>query len=167
MTVPDRSSRLVALSTVIIGCGVLGFILFAEPMNAYRSWRSQTWPVVDGQLRVAKRVDGETRRGGPLHIAETRYAFIVDGRTYEGNRRSFADESYGTKEAADAVLANLSVGQVVKVYYDPRAPSEAVLQPGSISGATVLTLLIFLLITADGVRNLRTGTPTRAAGKVS
>jgi hypothetical protein len=87
---------------------------------------SSHWPSVEGVI------DSSGFGGGnsPTRRVFLHYHFMVNGVRYEGTRFTPTGEYHGNEANADAFAAEHSPGQVVRVFYDPHDPSNAVLRPG-------------------------------------
>lgn len=67
-----------------------------------------------------------------LYRSRTRYAYTVAGVTYESDRTSFSAQSYASfRLFAKHGAAQFAAGQPVDVFYNPSAPEQAVLTPGT------------------------------------
>ena len=123
---------------LIVGVGALS-------IGAYLYWRakaSQNWPWVMGEVlsaRVRETVD-TTGSGRTIsrHFPEVTYEYRVGGRTYRGKRIRFGGPLHTDRETAEAWLQSYPVGGQVRVYYNPKRPQEAVLQPSSSPTAWIL-----------------------------
>jgi hypothetical protein len=123
------------------------------------SWRrrgqeSLHWPTVQGKI-VASQITTDVSRDSDgdestVHGADIRYRYSVDGVAHESKTVQWAGDfkSSGTSWQGKRV-AKYPVGAGVTVYYDPRNPAVAVLEPASRSGS-VLTLLMALAFTVAG-----------------
>lgn len=109
----------------------VGVFVVALVVKLVETRRASSWPKVTGRItrsgqRYAK-VDesegiGETNR----LVADVEYTFDVADKTYRGKKVSFA-EIVGPDEVP-GTLAKYPEGKIVTVYYDPKNPSEAVLE---------------------------------------
>ncbi|MEM8935743.1 MAG: DUF3592 domain-containing protein [Pseudomonadota bacterium] len=119
----DITIVMVLFSTLaLVGIAAGGYFV-----NDYaRARASQSWPVVDGVILT--------------QLAENdaaRYAYSMDGRSYESSRErvflaGFSNQSSGDYEA----------GQIVPVYVNPHDHSFSVLAPGGASIAFVICSII-------------------------
>ena len=111
-----------------IALTILGVIGAGYAVNDYaRARASATWPVYDGVV---------LSRRGPG--AALRYAYSVDGRTYETGRVRFFSGLLSRETAATQAGA----GETVKVYVDPDNHAFAVLAPGGGGAVFVAASLI-------------------------
>jgi hypothetical protein len=94
------------------------------------------WPVTPGRI-VASGVDTFLARREPgdryrrkMHKSSILYTYEVNGREYLGDRiRLGVVTSANVAALPRRLAAKYPVGKEVTVYYDPRNPTEAVLQP--------------------------------------
>ncbi len=118
-----------------------GFWLTVQGMRQRRlSERSRTWPSVEGRITDVG-VDVIPMRGKRVYyFPRIAYTYTVEGVTYTGDRQAIGDDWrtsawYATAEEARQRVAAYTVDATVRVYYDPRRPSEATLEPGVAQGA--------------------------------
>lgn len=122
------------------------------------------WTVADGQVinRQAKRSRGHQRQ---YEILVT-YEYTVDGRRYTGRRHTFAIASV-ERVSANSISqalerAGFPVGQKVRVFYNPKDPSKAVLNPHIGTGSKLMYVAVigfsglgFLAAVFGKVRQIR------------
>jgi hypothetical protein len=117
---------------------IITFIVGAVYL-AWHAWQiksaSPNWPSVEGEMLVSKtRAHHETGDHSGTHthewFTEVRYRYTVNGTTYTGDRLRAVGLSHFDERQALKDLVPFSVGQKVKVYYDPAKPSSSVLIPG-------------------------------------
>lgn len=90
------------------------FCIATSVLTITHSVGSVGWPHVAGAI-----TESEANDDGGGWIT---YRYTVDDRTYSGHRVSYWINS--------SVASRYPVGSAVDVYYDPKAPAEAVLEPG-------------------------------------
>ncbi len=119
--------------------------------------RARNWPIAAGAITLSE-IGTLGQKYDTVYFAKIRYAYEVDQKSYEGKRISFgqaySDSSsgdwtdtlgnrifgyiiggktplYGDNDRTFAVelIKKYPVGSNVQVYYNPRAPSQAVLEP--------------------------------------
>lgn len=89
------------------------------------------WPTVEGRTTAAE----VQERGGPQYSARVRYQYEVGGQRFEGDKRTLATTEWLTDRAAiEAVVAKYQAGSPATVYYHPRDPRDAVLEPRLVDG---------------------------------
>ena len=127
---------MVAIAVLVISVAAL--VAGVTMISASRVARG--WPVVTG--KITERTVGPSTTSGasrPGRYFEPRvtYSYTVDGKPYSGHRIALTTNAYDEDKARS--VAN-ELPESVEVHYNPRDPSDAVLQPSSIG------LSIFILI---------------------
>ncbi len=156
-----------------IAAGIFGFLavnagygiwLQRKKATGSRSWSTAECEIVASEVSVAA-----THRSAEDTdaTADIRYRYQVLGKSYEGHRIRFGSSSRVTRLQADELAGKYPRGAKVRVYYDPKRPSQAVLEPSNTSGTAALTafFVIFSAITAVLVAHSLAGKVlTTAAG---
>ena len=95
-----------------------------------RAAESAHWPIAEGSVIATSMkviADSEQPRFRPL----VEYAYRVGGRDYRCSRIQWGGLiDLPSRSAAAKVVGHYQTGKSIKVYYDPRQPRVAVLQPG-------------------------------------
>lgn len=132
---------------LLMGLGLLAGGIITSVVF-WRTWRlaraSVRWPTVPGVILYSGTKSASVLRGGPATVADVRYRYDVDGRSYEGTRISVGQYGTGGGGHARAESARYPQGNDVAVYYDPAKPGESVLEPG---GAVFLSLFLLVFAT--------------------
>jgi len=91
-----------------------------------RAWRSVKGEVLSGHMEVEK---SNGRFGdGWRSWAAMRYRYVVDGRTYRGERVYLGETvEWYDEEYVEAFLAAHPDGSVIDVHYDPADPRDSAL----------------------------------------
>jgi Protein of unknown function (DUF3592) len=109
-----------------------------------RARESRQWPTARGRVARSE-ITIETGLDSKTHQARVQYEYVVLGQTYSGGRVS---ESV-RRAPMQRVVEQYAPGTSVEVYYDPKRPGSAALEPLSPSlfapVADVVTRLLFLL----------------------
>jgi hypothetical protein len=141
----------------LIGYQLLsGSCLLMASWFGYRLWmalRSASWRAVEGHVGKAEiqestdyiSDDDDDRTWYSAHV---RYTYWVDGRNYTSTRLSYQPTFGLAQSGAIALLAGITRGRKVSVYYDPDHPARSVLRPGA-SAANwwfVLVPIVVMLI---------------------
>ena len=106
-----------------------------------RAAESRNWPIVEGSvietsLKVVQ--DSQQQRFRPL----VEYAYRVGDRDYRCSRIQWGGlVDLPSRAAAAKVVGHYQTGKPIKVYYDPRQPAVAVLQPGHAAGIGNIVLI--------------------------
>lgn len=114
--------------------------------------RTHDWPRVTGVVTrsAVARQSTSTGYGNPntFHKAALRYRYTVKGRKYEGRAHRFGGSlALSLPGRAEAIAARYRTGDEVDVYYDPRRPARACLEPGEetslfMAGVSAVFLLV-------------------------
>ena len=82
-------------------------------------------------------------KGGTTYGARIVYAYMVDGREYEGDRRDADEIQMSDRSYARNILASYAVGQAVDVWYDECEPNVSLLTlPSWHSGLSLFGLMM-------------------------
>ncbi len=134
-----------ALMAVGLILGGLAIGVMIRIIGAFRaSHRSRTWRITRGRITHSEKVWVGARTRSPR--PEIRYAYDVDGTTYEGSRIVFEYSHVYSADAVDQVLKAYPVGAGTDVYYDPNQPVESTLRPGHVGLVTGLLVGAVLLL---------------------
>ena len=115
-------------------------VLLTGVSSSQQAIGSSQWPTVPGAV-TASWVDsyittptptsnGSVGAGSTFYTPQIRYSYIVSNRTFAGSQVGFGDYSSTDSSHAEQVTARYPVEQPVTVYYDPKNPAQAVLEPG-------------------------------------
>ena len=114
-------------------------MMTAEQVAALdRGLRSRGWPTVHGRV-VDETVLTMRWQFGWAHSPAVRYEYEVGGEVHRAHTVSYRGPIF--RRAAQRTLDRYRPGQRVTVYYDPRNPARAVLEPGSSFGGFVRVLV--------------------------
>lgn len=117
-----------------LGLGALGAGLWLVQRVRSLAVASVRWPTTPGVVKSSEVVAHRTQ-GGRQYEAKVTYDYTVGDTPYVGDRVRFGAHA-GPKTKADEDVARYAVGAPVEVYYAPRQPQTATLQPGG-SGVSV------------------------------
>jgi hypothetical protein len=136
-----------------LGLPIAALLVAAGAFAAYVVERRKrkaaaSWPATEGKIVLSKVVEEEEtvdredsggrteHRTEIMYRPEIRFAYRVDGSDYSSETwKPGATVSYGTPKHAEAIVARYTAGQSVAVYYDPKQPDMAVLEPKNREGA--------------------------------
>jgi hypothetical protein len=127
------------LFSALLSVTMLG--IYALLQEELKSQESSNWTAVDGTI-ISSQIDlcGKYKTS---YFGMINYKYIVNGMGYIGSRISFG-QSCGSKNDADHALTSYPVGSSIKVYFDPRLPTDAVLLPGIAKDLGTIGFLAFL-----------------------
>ena len=124
-----------ALQTFIY-CGVAAVILAVFNvwgiLQLYDAARSYNWPHVTGTIisSVARSKLMRGRHGEFItHWPDVQYEYVVGDRRFVSDRIMFTHRGFSKSETQSLIDA-YPVNKIIAVYFDPRSPDSAVLQPG-------------------------------------
>jgi hypothetical protein len=125
---PNPENALFA--TLAAGMGL--FLLLVGFVQHHQALAMQTWTSAPGTVLSAEIYsytqwkDGVQRR---YYAPRVTYRYTVNGRQYEGDRLNLAGESAWNRPGlAERKLQKYPVDAPITVYYNPKAPAEAVLE---------------------------------------
>jgi hypothetical protein len=110
---------------------------------------ASSWPQISGRI-VSSTVEhyrqrvGGARTGSLATFYETvvEYAYTVNGREYHSTQLSFGGKTAGSQVLAEEKAARYPEGSQVMVHYDPKNPSNAVLD------VTIAQGVLFIVVAA-------------------
>jgi hypothetical protein len=130
----DPSKPLYVGILLALGLGTLGAGLWLVQRVRSLALASAGWPTTPGVVKSSE-VVAYRAQGGRQYETKVTYDYTVGGTPYVGDRVRFGAHA-GPKAKADEDVAKYTVGAPVEVYYAPRQPQTATLQPGG-SGVSV------------------------------
>lgn len=104
---------------------------FSKPM-AEEADASKSWPTAPGVI-TSSDIEQSENDGTTMYAAEINYDFIVEDKSYIGERITLNSGNSSTSSIQEVKkdLQKYPVGAAVTVYYDPELPNSAVLEPGA------------------------------------
>ena len=128
----DRESTGAKVGNVVFGIlfslgGIAG--IWYGVNTVLRASSMKNWPTAEAIVTQSKvRVQRPSSGGSSSTIAEVRYRYKVEGRTYTSDRVTSAQ--YGSSDSSRAYgqVRTYPVGKEVLAYYNPDDPSYAVLE---------------------------------------
>lgn len=158
------------MSKIILFLFMLLFVSFGGSFMVYGLYQinqaSQTtdWPAVRGEVLEAK-VRTHRSDNKETWACNVRYAYQVDGRSYEGDRVAYGYGGTNNEQMHKNLQRKLSKSKYVRVHYDPNHPSESTLAVGIhrsaylpvIFGAAWVVFcgaIVFMVVLGDVQKNL-------------
>jgi hypothetical protein len=119
-----------------IYCGVAAVILGVFNvwgfLQLYDAARSYNWPHVTGTI-ISSVAHSKIMRGRHgefiAHWPDLQYEYVVGDRRFVSDRIMFTHRGFSKSETQRLVDA-YPVNKIIAVYFDPKKPNSAVLQPG-------------------------------------
>jgi hypothetical protein len=147
---PITSSRPFSSRGAILFLLVLATLAPTAALPRYfRAKNSATWPQAQGIITSSHLVAGRFKQTKGYR-AEIQYRYQAGATEYLSSRRSFENVHLATQAASQNVIDTYPVGKTVTVFYDPKNPASALLEPGLPSEMTMLYKMDLFLIAAFG-----------------
>jgi uncharacterized protein DUF3592 len=107
-------------------------------------WQQTAGRIVSSTVEHYRQRVGGARTGSlaTFYEAVVEYDYSVSGHDYHSTRVSFGGKSAGSQQMAEAAAARYPEGSQVMVHYDPKNPSEAVLEVRIAQGVTWIVIAI-------------------------
>jgi len=153
MAMKDAASKSKKSSPVFMVVILLVFGLIIGGVGLYRynlGKKSASWPAVKGKMTYARAVSTKVDNKNEYRLS-VKYRYIVDGKSYTGERITASDQNQKTRSRANNVLKKYPVGGEVSVYYNPARPGSSVLKTGvnkNVSLPIGIAVVCFLLAMA-------------------
>ena len=123
-------------AAIIAAAGAAGLFFFGR--SVWRAWRAGRWPHAEGTVTRSwtETVTREVNPGDSSGPTTTRinvrvnYRYVVGGTAHSGDRVTFfpSTMSHGFAQLAREHCDRYSAGTALDVRYDPRNPSDAVIE---------------------------------------
>ncbi|OYW71672.1 MAG: hypothetical protein B7Z37_27115 [Verrucomicrobia bacterium 12-59-8] len=141
-------THLILLGVVLALCAFIYFLRRFSTAWSMRGWRRTQGRVVTAEMRRGKTKNSD---GCRLYDPVLRYSYTVNDHTFEGTR--FTHQAVGNAASMTAqFITRFAQGAEVPVYYHPRNPAEAVVQPLSWHGAAMAALICALILVVLAAR---------------
>jgi hypothetical protein len=165
MKTDDQMTKNTGSNAVILILALVGFGVVFGGFGLYRyqtAKKSLTWPSTTGTISYA-RAESHKADKGYQYMPSVRYAYVVNQKSYTGNRITASDTYEKTKSRADVILRDYPVGGAVTVYYDPAKPGDSVLVTGMkanvylLMAAGIFCLFFAVAIAVSALRRKQQG----------
>jgi hypothetical protein len=108
-----------AISLVLVVFGSIFLPVLNSVKEAQRKRRSESWPLIHGQVRATQVISEESL---PWYSTSISYAYSVSGENYPG----FLEMHMPWKFLANRYIEGLESGLPVMIRYNPSSPEESV-----------------------------------------
>lgn len=149
---------------ITVAMFIAGMFLLLYGINQiYGGYKSTKWPTADGRViesRIGKHIPSATDKvRTPTFYPVVRYEYTARGIRYTCDRIRFSGGTGDKRSKAKKYVDKYPVGKTVVVYYYPDDPKMAVLEPGMVWTAFMVTLggLVFLFVGVICYRAYRSG----------
>lgn len=110
------------------------------------------WPRAAGTIVASSATrSAVSRTGNETATVEVRYRYRVGNKEYESRRIRFGGQARTSALAADEIVAKYPRGATIDVYYNPKSPAQAVLEPGNSGNVTALVALLVVFVAISAV----------------
>lgn len=134
--------------SVCFGFGsILSFLYFVQFIP--EAILSLQWPVVEGE--IIKLEVGKSRSMSQVSLYPiVAYSYQINGTKYQSERIKVGTQSVSSTSDSwtEGTLTKYPIGKKVNVYFNPRTPTKAVLEPGlnlRITGFGIMAIIFLLL----------------------
>jgi Protein of unknown function (DUF3592) len=152
---PVASFRPITKRGAILFLLALATILSIVALPQYlQARKSAHWPTTSGVITTSRVqfLDRSgsvwTRRRFEGYLGDVQYRYHAGAGDYLGSRLSFAQAHVACAECWQDAIRPYPVGKTVTVYYDPRNPASAVLEPGLVGELVLLYKMDLFFIAA-------------------
>ena len=132
----NQDQIVVQISLLIIVIGIpMSVVLFLSCRYYLEARASLTWPSVIGTIVSSFVNSHHDSDNGVMYRAKVTYSYIVDDKTYQATRVKIGIQKgfsggVGAYSGAQRVVNKYPSGKEINVYYNPKIPENAVLEPG-------------------------------------
>ena len=135
-----------------IATGIFALLIVNQGVGLWRFRRKaaggRNWPSTIGKIIASDVEPYSTDRetGDTRSSVSIRYSYVVDGKTYRGDRIGWGKKTVMLTPAAESLSARYPVGASVPVFHDPAKPGSALLEPRGQGKSSEMTALVLFLI---------------------
>jgi hypothetical protein len=129
-------------------CFVLRTLLARRKANASQNWPTAQGDILSTDMKTIKTRTTSSRgrrRTSYSYKPIIQYKYRVLGQEYSGDRIIFGGTTFN-RTRAEELLAAYGRGTTVTVYYNPKKPSEAMLDTSSAIGWALLAVGLFFTL---------------------
>ena len=107
------------------------------------------------RLPLATHIRSEVRGDTRYYWPEATYDYVVDGKSFHGNRYAVRNDDSFFKSSSEETIQQLTASPVVTVYYDPSQPSSSLLRRGPPFWLATISGVLAIIGTATLVRAIK------------
>lgn len=148
----DKTPPFMSLVFVCLVLGMIYYLLVSIP----KAIRANYFPTVLGKItnsEVSTPIVGVGRESGDriqTFTLDITYKYVVNGKTYSSKKRRWHEVQSSFHRYHDSIARKYPLGKSVTVFYNPKNPNIAVLEPGlglgALTGLFLFTSSIAFLI---------------------
>lgn len=138
-----------ALFLIFAGIGV--WLILRYQQNKQKARQSVNWPTTSGRV-IESRISEHESEDEDGHTTSTyapvvRFEYQVEGVTYTSDRMGVGSNiAISNRKKVEQRIAGYPQGRLVRVYYNPQNPAEAVLETRLTSKAELVTGIILIVV---------------------
>jgi len=139
----DKTPPFMSLVFVCLVLGLIYYLLVSIP----KAIKAKYFPTVLGKItssEVGTPMAGAGRESGDriqTYTLDISYKYVVNGKTYSSKKRRWHEVQSSFHRYHDTIARKYPLGKSVTVFYNPKNPKVAVLEPGVGLGALTGLLL--------------------------
>lgn len=111
-----------------------------QQVAAGKRWSKTVGKIVGSSVSSPQVMSGDEAEC----TVDIRYQYRVGAKDFEGSRIRFGGHAQMSQMAADALTAKYPQGAAIDVFYDPKVPAHAVLEPSNKSNVTGIVIFLIL-----------------------
>jgi hypothetical protein len=112
--------------------------LIKSVRNLYLANASKKWPKVSGAIHKISDF-GSTKK------FRLQYVYTLSKTAYKSNRIFFTNSNSAIKQRATEFEKKYTLHQIIDVFYNPKNPKQAVLEPGRKDGLLLAIIILSIL----------------------
>jgi hypothetical protein len=141
-------SGIVAIPLVLVAL----LFIFLALRASRQAGASKNWPATTGKIIASGIEPRRSSEGGTTYVPVVQYQYVIDGRTYMGNRITFGNQvGYGWTNMAQKQVDQYPPGGNVAVFYNPNEPAMAVLERTGGASTKIYWGIAILMLVILGV----------------
>lgn len=138
-----------ALSLIFAALGVWLILLYQR--NKQKAEQSVNWPTTSGRV-IESRISEHKSQDEDGYTTYTyapvvRFEYQVDGVTHTSDRMAVGSKiAISNRKKVEQQIAGYPEGKLIKVYYNPQNPAEAILETRLTSKAELVAGIILIVV---------------------
>ncbi|WP_322791933.1 DUF3592 domain-containing protein [Bellilinea sp.] len=138
-----------ALFLIFAAIGV--WLILRYQQNKQKAQQSVNWPTTSGRV-IESRISEHESEDEDGHTTSTyapvvRFEYQVEGVTYTSDRMGVGSKiAISNRKKVEQQIAGYPEGKLVRVYYNPQNPAEAVLETRLTSKAELVAGIILIVV---------------------
>lgn len=140
----------IVIGALLVAGGWFTAFSLGKPLRD-RAAASINWPTTEGRI-TRSQLERSKKEGRTMYSADVAYEYVLDGKTFGGDRVWFGDNARSSDPTAwKRAVERYPMGSGVQVHYDPDDPQESVLEPGLTWAGSVIYLVGLGILALGGL----------------